>query len=392
MSVSTGDLGVLGNLAKALGVFTPDGDPNPSWFGNPEASLQNILANDAQRDALIAFVDEAMGGADRTTDPRGVVWLPIVHIDDPDLTVAVTIDDTPAEGIHIGFGLSVRTSDPQSSSSLAVPLFRAQKAGGPAVPNPLLLGAAGGRIRISTSITIDDSAPVPGQARLGAIGLDVDVPTSPSDPAPPIFGLSLTGFQLPGASAPRDIRVAADGVDELDDAVLDLVLSLVKSQADSALPSSPIGAVGGLLGLKSGDNVPDFPITQLPTQGVHALASWIHGIITTTASRTDWIGYLASLLGGAAAGDAVSFDLGGTADLTIGLRVDTGPTGNARLTPTFGVELSAADTRVEARADLFQVDLVTGATNALPQLGLWAAAGRPGAGHRVLDITNPTVA
>jgi hypothetical protein len=80
------------------------------------------------------------------------------------------------------------------------------------------------------------------------------------------------------------------------------------------------------------------------------------------------------------------------ADLTIGLRVDTGPTGNARLTPTFGVELSAADARVEARADLFQVDLVTGATNALPQLGLWAAAGRPGAGHRVLDITNPTVA
>ena len=392
MSFTSGDLGVLGNLAVALGVFTPDGDPNPDWFGDPEDSLKTMLANEAQREALIAFVDEAMGGADRTTDLRGVVWLPIVHIDDPDLTVAVTVDDSPAEGIHIGIGLLVRTASPRSESSLAVPLFRTKKESGPSVPDPLLLGTPGGRIRISTAITIDEGAPVPGEARLGAIGVDVDVPTSPGDPVDPIFGISLSGFQLPGAAEPRDIRVAADGVDELDDALLDLVLSLVKSQADAAAPGSLIGAVGGLLGLKSGDNVPDFPITQLPTEGAHALAAWLLGIVTTPASRSDWMGHLASLLGGSHVGDAVSFDLGGSADLTIGLRVDTGPTGNTRLTPTLGVELSAGDARVEARADLFQVDLVTGAASALPQLGLWAAAGRPVAGHRVLDATAPMVA
>ena len=105
MSVSTDDLGVLGNLAVALGLFTPGGSPNPSWFGDPETSLSNMLSDNDQRAALIAFVDEAMGGADRTTDPRGVVWLPIVHIDDPDLTIAVTIDDTPTEGLHIGLGI-----------------------------------------------------------------------------------------------------------------------------------------------------------------------------------------------------------------------------------------------------------------------------------------------
>ena len=98
MSFATDDLGVLGNLAEALGIFE-DGEPNPAWFGAPEASLKKMLSNPDQRQALIAFVDEAMGGADRSTDPRGVVWLPIVHIDDPDLTVSITVDDLSL--IHI---------------------------------------------------------------------------------------------------------------------------------------------------------------------------------------------------------------------------------------------------------------------------------------------------
>jgi hypothetical protein len=391
MSLSTGDLGVLGNLAVALGVFRPGGDPNPDWFGNPEASLKNMLGNASQREALIGFVDEAMGGADRTTDLRGVVWLPIVHLDDPDLTVAVTVDESPAEGIHIGVGVSVRTASPTSTSSLAVPLFRAQKDPGPSVSNPLLLGSPGGRIRISTSITIDEGPPVPGAARLGAIGIDIDVPTSPSDPVAPIFGISLTSFQLPGATAPRDIRVAADSVDELDDALLDLVLSLVKAQADAAAAGTLIAAIGGLLGLKSGDNIPDFPITELATQGPHALAAWLLGIVTTPASRTVWMEHLASLLGGTRVGDAVAFDLGGSANLTFGLRVDTGPTGNTRLTPTLAIELGDGAARVETRADLFEIDLVTGVANALPQLRVWAAAGRSGAGNRVLDVTTPTI-
>ena len=78
----------------------------------------------------------------------------------------------------------------------------------------------------------------------------------------------------------------------------------------------------------------------------------------------------------------------------------TGPTGhmpsavrskgNPRLTPSLGLELGGGDARVEARADLFRIDLVTGAALALPSLGLWAAAGR--AGSPILDITNPAPA
>ena len=240
MSLGSSDLGVLGNLAKALGIFDADGNPNQGWFADPGASLKTMLFSPAQRGALIAFVDDALGGADRSTE-AGVTWLPIVEIKDPPLSVAVTVDDAAGDGtLHLGLGLRVRTTAPASSTTLSVPLFRAGKQGGPAVSQPLLLGSTGGRIRIGTSVTVDGAPPVPGQARLGAIGLDVALPTSPSDAEGPVFGLSLTGLQLPGAASPRDVRVAADSAGALDDAVLDLVLSLVKAQADAVAATTPI--------------------------------------------------------------------------------------------------------------------------------------------------------
>jgi large repetitive protein len=390
MTIAANDLGVLGNLAIALGIFRPDGDPDPDWFGDPGASLATMLENDDQRAALVAFVDEALGGADRSTDPTGVIWLPIVELREQHLTIAVTVDEEQDDGLHIGLGIAVDTTSPRSTTRLAIPLFRAKKQGGPNIAEPLLLGSRGGRIKIGTAITVDESAPIPGTARLGAIGLDVDVPTAPGDPKAPVFGLSLSDFQLPGATEPRDIRVAADGLDELDDAVLDLVLSLVKAQADAVSATPALRALAGLLGLRDGDALPDFPITALPTQGAHAIAAWLHGVLTTTSSRDAWVAYLAQLLEGTASGDSVSFDLGGSADLTLRMRVDTGPSGNSRLTPTLGVLLGDDDARVEAQAELFQIDLVTGAAIALPQLGVWAAAGHAGA--PILDVAGPPIA
>ena len=68
-----------------------------------------------------------MGGADRTTDPTGVVWLPMVHLNTPDLTIAITVDELKPEGIHMGVGISVRTTAPKSNSTLAMPLFLAHR-------------------------------------------------------------------------------------------------------------------------------------------------------------------------------------------------------------------------------------------------------------------------
>jgi large repetitive protein len=383
------DLGILGNLAKALGIFDASGNPNQGWFADPESSLKSMLASQVQREALIAFVDEALGGAECSTT-GGVTWLPIVSIEDPALSIALTIDENPSDGLHVGVGLSFSTADPSSVTTLAVPLFRAHKEGGPSVSQPLLLGSVGGRIRIGTSITIDSGPAVPGQPRLGGIGLEVDLPTALGDPQAPVFGVSLTGLQLPGATEPRDVRVRADGADQLDDALLDLVLSLVKAQADATLAPPLLRAAAGLLGLRGNDRVPDFPITTLPTRGVLAIADWVRFILTDTDARNDWLGHLATLLGGTPIADGVSFSLGGAAVLTLSLRTDTGASGNARLTPSLAIELGNDDARVEARADVFRVDLVTGEAFALPSFGVWAAAGR--AGSRILDLTAPTVA
>jgi hypothetical protein len=388
MAFATQDLGVLGNLAEALGIFQ-GGTPNGDWFGQPEQFLATMLSDQGQRAALLAFVDEAMGGADRTTE-AGVVWLPIVTLDDPALSVAVTVDESKPDGLHIGLGLRFNTTNPTSATTLAIPLFCAQKGNGPAVTQPLLLGSMGGRIRIGAAITIDGTPPVPGQARLGGIGIDVDAPTSPADPKGPVFGLSLSGLQLPGATSPRDVRVAADGVAELDDALLDLVLSLVKAQADAAAGNSPIAAVGGLLGLRNGDAVPDFPIAQLATRGVQAIGDWVRGIIETPTSRNDWLGYFAGLLGGTRVGSEVRFNVGGAAQLTLSLIVDQGASGHTRLTPRLGIQLGNDTARVQAAVDLLRVDLVTGEALALPRLGAWAAAGAASA--RVLDVAGPPAA
>ena len=199
------------------------------------------------------------------------------------------------------------------------------------------------------------------------------------------------GLQLPGATAPRDIRVSADGADELDDALLDLVLSLVKAQADAAAANSLIAAVGGLLGLKSGDAIPDFPITQLPGQGVHGARRLAarhprrHHAAAPTGSAT-WPRCSAAR----AAATRCSSTSAAARRSTLGLRVDTGPSGNARLTPSLGIELGDADARVEARADLLR-------HRPRHRRGDRAAAARRVGrrrprGHRVLDVSNPTVA
>ncbi|MFL5937814.1 MAG: DUF6603 domain-containing protein [Gaiellaceae bacterium] len=392
MSIGTDDLGVLGNLATAIGIFK-DGAPNPDWFGDPvdndAASLSTILAKESQREALIDFVDEALGGADRTQE-AGVTWLPVISLDDPDLMLAVTIDDRPNTHVAIGLGAIFRTTNPSSQTSFSVPLFRTAKPNKPA-PTPFILGQPGGRLRFETKVTVDSAPPTPGQARLGAIGLEVDVPSAPSDSAPATFGLVLEGFQLPGASAPRTLRVSVANANELDDAILDLVLSLLRAQAEGA--GGALAALAGLLGLGP-DAVPDFPIEQLASQGVHALGIWVEGILASTPARQAWLDHIAALVLGTRDGDEVTLALGAVnAALRIGLRTDIGPTGHVRLTPTLAVDVGVGSPRVQARADLFRIDLGTGAAVALPALGLWTSVGRhDGVGARVLDVAAPTVA
>ncbi|MDP9417449.1 MAG: hypothetical protein M3P48_06380, partial [Actinomycetota bacterium] len=406
MTVTTDDLGILANLATAIGLFH-NGAPNGKWFGEPDTYLRDMLSTDAQREAVIAFVDEVLGGEERTTAPGGSTWLPIVSLrppDNPHLDVCVTIKAPDGQPVTVGLGLAARTITPVGTrSTIEIPLFQVDSEDASA-PGFFLLGGDGGRIRIATSVTIDADPPQPGEAHLGSIGLDVDIPTSSTDAAGG-FGLTLVGLQLPGAQSPRDIRISADDADELDDAVLDLVLSLVRSlAADTTVPpddpstsaaptpAAVLTGIAGMLGLVDGDAVPDFPIHGIASQGISALSQWLYDLFTVQAQREAWIGYVARLFDGEADGSEVELQIRPNVVLRLGVRVGTGPTGNAIITPTLSMRLTqggASTARAEAHVDLCRIDLVTGAATAVPSLGVWLAAGT--AAQEVLDLTSPRV-
>ncbi len=389
MDFSSQSLGPLSDLARAIGLLKPDGQPDPDWLKDPASRLAGMLARDSQRAALLAFVDEALGGSARETDARGVIWLPLVELPAPKLGLFITVDEQPADGIRLGLGLRVQTPAPVSQSQLEVPLLRAAREGGGAV-SPVWLGQPGARLRVSSQVTLDGSAPLPGQPRIGSIGLEIDVPSAPGDPQAARFGLLLGGVQLPGAAAPRDIRVAADGVDALDDAALDLVMSLLRAQAEAPGAPAALTALAGLLGLRSADAVPDIPIAELPTRGLRAWADWLLAIVQTPAARQDWIAHAAALVQGRVEGESVAFDLGG-ATLQLALGTETSAEGHLRLVPTLVLSLGDPGRRVQAQAQLLRVDLVSGQLAGLPQFGVWAALGRDADGQRALDVTAPSV-
>ena len=249
MTVTASDLGVLSDLATALGIMR-DGSPDPGWLGDPAARLGSVLADDAQRQALVSFLDEVLDDGSVAADEQGRVRLPLVTHDDPDLTVAVVLE--PKEStVVIGLGVELRTvatsgpdARPGTESQLDVALLQVARGTAPPPDPVLLLGHRGGRIRLSSTLHLDDAAGT-GDVHLGSIAVSVDVPTTDDDDDPAI-GLRLGGLQLPGGTA-RDLDLSLSRLDELDDIALDLVLGLVRAQAASA--TGPFAALASLLGL-----------------------------------------------------------------------------------------------------------------------------------------------
>ena len=100
MTLTASDLGVLTDLATALGIVR-DGSTDPSWFGDPAAHLGRVLADDGQRQALVSFLDTVLDDGSVEADDDGRVRLPIVTHDDPDLTVAVVLEPRESRQMNV---------------------------------------------------------------------------------------------------------------------------------------------------------------------------------------------------------------------------------------------------------------------------------------------------
>jgi hypothetical protein len=153
MTMRAADLDVLGDLATALGLVDEAGR-SANWLSKPGDYLSSVLADAHQRDGLVEFVDNVLGGSTSSRAADGTVWLPIVERSSPDFHLFV-LDDQPAAYVGIGLGVRLSATDPVASSPRTSAVLAAK---GPDSGSPLLIGTADATIVIAADITTDAAA------------------------------------------------------------------------------------------------------------------------------------------------------------------------------------------------------------------------------------------
>ncbi|WP_461124407.1 DUF6603 domain-containing protein [Saccharothrix stipae] len=358
--MDTADLGPIADLARALGLVTAEGAFAPGWLSDPGKHLARVLSDDGQREALVRFMDDALGGGAAGTDADGLMWLPVV--DSGALTVCAVLD---VQSDHVAIGVGVTVSG-AAELRAHVPVFRTGR-GQKTVPDPVLLGKEGCVVRVDLDIPVHASAP--GELHLGGVAVTALVPTVGGKPT---LSVRLRGLRLPGAAGPGDFAL-----DDVADA-LPLLLGLVGAQADRH-PGQPVEALARLIGLRPG--VPPLPVQALLDEGAAALAEWFLAVTGNPASRAGWLGALGELVGGQVLDGALRTTVG-AAQLSLGLAVTADPGGHPRVTPTF---------RVTAGALVAEVDLcviAAGSVTALPRLSAYMSMpGQPVCGQVRVGFT-----
>lgn len=406
MTMTAGSLDSFGQLATAIGLLDPNGQPNSSWFGDPlgatttagnQHGLRHLLADDAQRTALFGFVDEILGPPDQRVR-AGKTWVPLFS--EQSITLYAVVEAVAGQ-VELGIGVdhSTGTTLPRVSTLIHVPVFRFARRGGPPLtgtgdlPSWLMLGTPGGRIGITVDATFTDTTPPPGEAGLAGVSVGLGIPTSSGDDFEVEF--ELQGLQLPGAAAPRTFSFDASSLEELGSDVFDLVLGLVRAQADalSGLDPAlaPFRAVAGLLGLRDVGGLPPLPLADLPTRGIAALVDWVEQVLSDNTARDAWLGELAGLLGGTLipTDDAVRVTAG-PLEFVVGIRVQPGSAGHPLLIPWAEIALNTGTgARARLVADLLRADTGTGACTALPALRAEAVFGHDAGGADLIPAAAP---
>ncbi len=399
--MSTGaQLDAFEALAKALGILDDHGNANDEWFGDPvgeranEHGLQHVLRDDKQRKAMLDFVDEVLGAPDQSTRD-GATWVPLFREAAAHVTIFAVVKAVTG-AVHVGIGVEheMQGSAPRVSTRVHVPVFRAQRGSTPVtstgssdtLPLWLLLGREAGRIDIALDLTLRDDAPAAGEPSLGALAVQLGIPTDGT--ANLALAIALRDLQLPGASTPRTITLDAATPGQLGAEVLELLATLVRAQVDaltSALPGQVAGLLG-LLGLRDVSALPPLPLGELPTRGLDAIVDWFRTVFASTAARTAWFTQLAQVIGGGVDVGAQSASVtAGPLRFTVGVRTTTGSGGALVIIPSLALSLDTTPgARVRIGIDLLRADLATGVITAVPDLRAEALFGDQAGGSALL--------
>lgn len=394
------NLDVFATLAEAVGL-TRDGELQGQWFqdplGTPNGSkrgLSSMMYLADQRDALIAFVDEVLGAADRDTE-GDAIWVPLFN--DSGATIFIVVEQAN-DGVRVGFGIEYESGSetPSVAVRAQVPVFQFEREGaGPldtsgSEPDWLVFGRADAHIDISLEVGISNSSPTPGELFIGGVYLALHLPTDPSDDL--TFSVGFRRLQLPGSSAPKDFDLTVDSIDELGGEFLEFMTGLIQAQAEALdttnASTAPFAALTALAGLRSVNHIPAFPLEQLISTGIPALTHWLEAILANTASRNAWLGQWAALIGGAVntTRSAIEFSDGQISG-SLGLRVETSSGGGLIITPWLeGALRPQSGAEVNAHVDLLVLQTLTSSVTALPNLALSAVFGQEaGLGSRLLS-------
>ncbi len=394
MTITQDGLGAFGHLAQALGI-TDGSAANGAWFGDPmgtggnQHGLTSIIADDDQRNALVDFVDEALGPPDLHREGEQK-WIPLFVETSPAIAVYAVVEPI-AGAVRVGIGLehTAGTDVPNVRTTIHVPIFHMKRRGQtdpqpvvPDLPDWLQLGRPGGRIAIGLKCEFEGIPPTPGEAYLRGADVQLLIPTCAADTVG--FSLSLLDLQLPGATTPQTRTLDVGSLTSLGADVLEFVVGMLRQQIAALNPADPVVrhiiGLAGMLGL-SGSGVPPIPLAELPTQGVQALVAWLEEIIGDTAKRGAWLTALAKLVGGTADPATTSVGFGiGPATLRLGARVTPGSAGHSVLVPRLDVTWSPAPgiADLSASVDLMRLDTATGSVEAVPGAARRGALRQPG--------------
>lgn len=364
--------GDVSGIATAIGILGHD-----DWFSRPDHYLARILADPAQRGALLGVLGDLLGEGDDGATTDGTRTRAKLF-DAPPVALFALIDEVNG-GANVDVSLAVSVHPERSAGGagirvdLEVPIVRTAGSQ-PAPANPLLLGPnLHGVIRVNVRVDLPEGTDA-GAISLGAAESGVTIPT---DGTLPGLTLALRGLKMPGAAEATDVIVDAADLAHLDDALLQLVLGLVQAQSSSLQPDDPVRGLAGLLGLVRADAVPDFPIAQLIDQGPSALAQWWAEALSGPGAA-DWFGHLKTLLGAGSVDTVdgvmgVECDLGADLTLRVGVRVTPGAGGLPAVTPVLGIHATPkpwADLGLDVEP--ITLDLSSGAAIALPSLRITA--------------------
>lgn len=275
--------GELADLAKAIGLLRDDGSFNAAWFNNPLDSLETVLANPQQRQALLRLLDAILPPLRSTRVPAGEKWHPLLAASQPG-NLYLTVREEGA-AVVVGLAGDFGTDGPPVAASIgaSVALLRA----GSAIT--WLAGTGDGPLVAQLRVTVNIVPGIGGGITLRAVALKVQVGSAGAALAVVLEGLSLSG------EPPADQRLdpATLGAD-----VPLLVAALLKHVvAQDPAAAAAVADLAGLLGL-AGNSVPAFPFAQIAADP-SAVQRWFTALFDGALPPVEqWLRHFAGLFRG----------------------------------------------------------------------------------------------